>query len=411
MLTTRLRKPLLLSSLLPLGLAAAALALTPAAPPRLDVASSSGSQLVRGVAVDGQGVVTLVWTQLSANGNERTVVMRRFSKTDAPLGPDVVLDGPGSSAAGVAANQRGDYAVVWLRARPDIGMDVVVRKAGPGLAPVEAVANGPAAYYRSSASVAIDQNGDFVAVWSAATPAGERVFGQRFNPDGSKRGPELNAATNLTGSQFSPSVAMNPKTGEFVVVWAASRTDRPSGLGIFGQRFGFLTGRQGKEFQVNTLPLGRVIIPRVKRAESGSFVVIWTSRRGEIASDIHGQRFDPQGRRLGNELVIAEGGASLPESSARLAMAPKGIFVVVWASALKDGVPSLEGAPVLMARSYFRDGTPLGDAQDISPLPGRMISPEVAFGWDGRFVLGATDTDANIVFDENGEAGFQRWAP
>jgi hypothetical protein len=406
--TLQLRRSLLLS-LLPLCLAAAALALAPAAPPRLDVASSPGSQIVRGVAVDGQGVVTLVWSQLTDGVG--TVAMRRFSKTDGPLGKDVVLDESGSSQVAVAANQRGDYAILWGRGRPDAGIDMVVRKAGPGLAPVEVVANGPAAYYRSAGSVAIDQNGDFVAVWSATTPAGERVFGQRFNPDGSKRGPEFNAATNLTGSQGSPSVAMNPKTGELVVVWTVSRMPGPAGRGIFGQRFGFLTGRQGKEFQVNTLPLGRVVVPQVKRAESGSFVVIWTSRKGEIASDTHGQRFDPQGRKAGSEMVVREGGASVPDGYARLAMAPKGNFVVVWGDALRDGLPSLEGAPALMARSYFRDGTPLGEARDVSPLPGRMISPEVAFGWDGRFVLGATDSSGAVLFDGNGEAGFQRFVP
>ena len=409
--TIRSRRPFLFALLLT-GLAAAAWALQPAGPPRLDVASSPGDQLVRGVAVDGQGVVTLVWSRLTAGGsaNERTTVMRRFSKTDEPLGPDVVLDGSASSPEGVVANQRGDCVVVWTRSRLGAGVDVVVRKAGPGLAPVEVVANGPAAYYRSSASVAIDQNGDFVAVWSADTPAGLRVFGQRFNPDGSKRGPEFNAATNLTGSQFQPSVAMNPKTGEFVVVWTVSRTPSPSGRGISGQRFGFLAGRQGGEFQVNTQPLGRVAVARVKRAETGNFVVIWTSRRGETASDTHGQRFDPQGRRLGSEFVIAEGGASLPDSSARLAMAPKGNFVVVWGTAMKDGHPALEGDPVVMARSYFRDGTPLGEARDVSPLPGRATAPEVAFGWDGRFVLGVTDSPG-FLFEEDGKVDFQRWLP
>jgi hypothetical protein len=64
-----------------------------------------------------------------------------------------------------------------------------------------------------------------------------------------------------------------------------------------------------------------------------------------------------------------------------------------------------------MARSYFRDGTPLGDARDISPLPDRMISPEVAFGWDGRFVLGATDSAGDVSFNGDGEAAFQRWLP
>src|SRR5262249_774933 len=108
---------------------------------------------------------------------------------------------------------------------------------------------------KGGADVAVDRNGNFVVVWVADTPAGFRVFGQRYNADGTTRGPEFSAATSNTGIHTLPSVAMNPKTGEFVVVWEVrAATEDGVGLGVYGQRFGFTTGRQGSEFAIFVPP-------------------------------------------------------------------------------------------------------------------------------------------------------------
>ncbi|MFL6196780.1 MAG: hypothetical protein ACJ75H_21530 [Thermoanaerobaculia bacterium] len=401
----QLRRPAqILPALLSLLLAVpgAAAAQTPLGPARLDVATSPDNQLVRGVALDGQGVITLVWAQLSPGGAAgATVVGRRFGADDQPLGKDIVFEATPSFVGGVAANQSGRYVVSWTRNRRGArGRDVVVRTAGPGVKTRTLVANGPEALPRGAGKVAIDRAGNFVVVWPAETRAGTRVFGQRFNANGSKRGPEFNVSTfpGDQGEQGVSSVAMNPLTGEFVVVWAGYTED---GIpeGIFGQRFGFFTGRQGGSFQVSVTALQQQVAVNVGRANDGSFVVVWSQRRtGEPVTDVFAQRFDLDANWLGSEIRVAEA-SPITDGYARMAMDPEGNFIVAW----DDGF-----AP-LYARLFHKDGTPAGPIREIAPLPHQMGSPEVAFGWNGTFVLAATDFIGHTP-DEEWEAAYQRFA-
>jgi hypothetical protein len=392
---TKHRSPARFLLSLMLLVAATASAQTPLSPPRLDVASSPDNQLVRGVAVDGQGVITLVWAQISP-GLGSTVVGRRFGADDQPLGKDIVFESSESFVGGVAANQGGRYVVSWTRnRRGGGGRDVVVRTAGPGGKTRTLVANGPAALPRGGGKVAIDRAGNFVVVWPAETPAGTRVFGQRFNADGTKRGPEFNVST-FPGDQGVSSVAMNPLTGEFVVVWL-NYTEDGIPEGIFGQRFGFFTGRQGGVFQVSITPLQQQVVVNVRRANDGSFVAVWSQRRaGESATDVFARRFDNDANGQG-EIVVAEA-SPVTDGYARMAMDPEGNFIVAW----DDGF-----AP-LFTRLYHKDGTPAGPIREIAPLPDRMGAPELAFGWNGTFVLAATDFYGHTA-DEEWEAGFQRF--
>jgi hypothetical protein len=242
-----------------------------------------------------------------------------------------------------------------------------------------------------------------VIVWTVSTPDGSRVFGQRYNRDGTTRGPEFNAATNLMGGQAVAGVAMNQQTGEFVVVWISRNADF-SVRGIFGQRFGFTTGRQGSEFQVNTTEIGEAfqLVADLGRAEDGSFVVAWSRRRtGELMTDVFGQRFNNAGERLGGEIVIADD-TPVTDGFVRLAVAPQGQFVTAWD----------DGAPPLFVRLYRKNGTPAGPARELvdgtSPFPG---APELAFGWNNTFVLGWTDfIGIHDPDDDIWEVNYQRFS-
>jgi hypothetical protein len=126
------RKLLVLASLL--AGAGTALAQTPAALPQLDVATSNGIQLLKSVAVDGQGNgnVTLLWSDLfSGGGSSNRARGRRFSASDVPLGPDIVFDKNPSTAQEVAANQRGDSIAIWNRS----ATEGVLRRVSPVLRP------------------------------------------------------------------------------------------------------------------------------------------------------------------------------------------------------------------------------------------------------------------------------------
>lgn len=362
-------------------LASGAAAQTPVRPAQFIIQPNAPSQYLDAVAMDGAGNLTFLWTSL---GTSISVVTRRFSSTDTPQGPAVRLEDPSRfNAYGgtVVANQRGDVLMTWSRS-PVSGSgpaESFLRRTSPVLPTLTLTLKAPG-------NVAVDRAGNFIVVWIAATPSGSRIFGQRYNADGTTRGPEFNAATSNTGNHTSPSVAMNPKSGEFVVVWEVRDADG-NGLGVYGQRFGFTSGRQGGEFAVFVPPVSQrpdlitPFAPRVSRASNGRFVVIW---RGVSTGgvDVLGQRYNSAGQRLGAQLLIAR--EYIPDSHPQVAMSPQGDFVVAWDD---------QGTSPAWFRQFHSDGTPAGPVIEQPPMGTAFYhgSGRVAYGWNGTFVYGWTN--------------------
>jgi hypothetical protein len=361
-----------------------ALAQTPIRPPQFVVPVSTDSLFLSGVALDGAGNLTASWTRIFAS--TETPYGRRFASSDVPLGAPFRLDAPRfkGTAGPVVANERGDVIMTWSRTSGQSGG--VLRRTSPVLRTLTL-------QFPSIADVAIDRNGNFVVLWNASTPAGFRVFGQRYNADGSKRGPEFNAATSTTGSHLRPSVAMNPDTGEFVAVWEV-RDAEGNVLGIFGQRFGFLTGRQGSEFAVyvpaaaDRPNLIQTFAPNVARAANGSFAVVWKALPG---FDILGQRYNAAGEPVGAQLRIAED-SFISDGSPQIAMSKQGDFVVSWDDS---------GTSPLWFQLFHRDGTPAGPVLAHEPVGFPYFgAARLAFGFNGTFVLGWTN------FSDEGDFGW-----
>jgi len=374
-------------------LASAVLAQTPAGPPQIDVATTGGLQMLESVAVDGLGNVTLLWEEA------RTIRRygRRFSGTDAPLGQDFLVTKRVSFHNRAAANERGDTVMIWNEPTPGgSAVDrVQVRRFHPGQPPLEVTVNRSRnAVLRIADDVDVDRQGRFVAVWTEVSGnSGGRLRAQRFNADGTRSGEEITIAG--PGIQVDSRVAMNPATGDFVLVWVSS-TSRQSPRTL-GQRFSFAGGPQGGVFQVNTTtPANFGTEPDVGRAEDGSFVVVWhrAGRRLE-AKDILIQRFDAEGKRRGGETFIAR----IPffGSLASLAVAPEGPFLIAWTDQLKG--------PIHL-RLFRADGT-LASQQEIAPTAA-PTSPQLAFGWDDTFVLGWTDLLGHLG-DRSWEINYQRF--
>ncbi|HEY9422677.1 MAG TPA: hypothetical protein VIW92_14770 [Thermoanaerobaculia bacterium] len=368
--------------ILTLLLAGGAAAQTPDGPARLIVPLSEDNPGLDDVAMDGAGNMTFLWTKLSLEGNlfKEQAFTRRFSADGTPLGGAVQLASASVESRGgsVAANQRGDYVVTWSRLNPG-GTKHFLRWRSPlrGTTFVRSI--------KGLADVAIDNNGNFVAVWTAPTPDGTRVFGQRYRANGTTQGPEFNAATLKTGNHGSPSVAMNPNTGEFVVVWEV-RNDERSLESVRGQRFGFFTGRQGSEFVVYTQPAGEptlsfnIYSPQVARAANGSFVVAWRTVSDGV--DVLAQRYNTEGVPLGGRIVIAED-AGITDGIVRIAMAPNGRFVVSWDD---------RGTSPQWLRLFRPNGTPFGPVLVEPPFEAPYNgNGRVAFGKNDSFVLGWTN--------------------
>jgi len=384
-------------------LAQGASAQTPARTARFIVPpSTTQSYSLDDVAMDGAGNVTFLWSNLFSSGGLREEVFtRRFSKADVPVSAVVRLENPRFRANGgtVVANQRGDVVMTWSRSLPSGPTQYVLRRTSPVLRPLTLRLKG-------AGDIAVDNDGNFVAVWVAPTPGGSRVFGQRYNPNGTTRGPEFNAATSTTGNHISPSVAMNPNTGEFVVVWEV-RSEDGTGVGIFGQRFGFLTGRQGREFAVfgpgeSEHPTAlQSYSPQVSRAALGGFMVVWKKPKpGSFTLDFVGRRSNNAGDNVAFEILFAAN-EGIPDGRPQVSMSPAGDFVVAWDD---------QGTSPQWFRLYRRNGSPAGPVISQPGLGGARFfgSGKVSYGSNGTFVYGWTN------YHDEGDVGntisYQRFA-
>jgi hypothetical protein len=361
-------------------LASGAAAQTPVRPAQFIVQPNTPSRFLNGVAMDGSGNVTFLWTNI---GSSISVFTRRFSAADTAQGPAVQLDSSSFDAIGiaVAANQRGDVLTAWSRSSAPGSAQYFLRRTSPVLPTLNLTLKGVA-------DVAVDRNGNFIVVWVASTPSGLQVFGQRYNADGTTRGPEFNAATSNTGNHTSPSVAMNPKSGEFVVVWEVRDADG-NGLGVYGQRFGFTSGRQGGEFPIFVPPASQrpdlitPFAPQVARASNGRFVVVWRGvGTGLNPVNVLAQRYNSAGEKLGAQLLIAS--EYITDSRPQVAMAPQGDFVVAWDD---------QGTSPAWFRQFHSDGTPAGPVIEQPPMGTAFYhgTGRVAYGWNGTFVYGWTN--------------------
>jgi hypothetical protein len=308
-----------------------------------------------------------------------------------PVGPEFRVNTyttNNQGLASVAADGDGDFVVTWTSGPGQDGSSYGIfgqRYDGSG-AP-----QGPefrvntyttSSQYRSFA--AADSSGRFVVVWesTAQDGAGRGVFGQRYDASGIAQGPEFRANTYTTGDQFGPILAAASPSGNFIVVWHSNGQDG-SGFGVFGQRYDASGIAQGSEFRVNTYTTGNQFYPSVAADSSNAFVISWSS----IGQDgggygIFGQRYDGAGSPLGPEFRINTYTTGSQSVSA-LASDPSGNFVVVWASAARDGQDY-----GIFGQRYASSGAPLGPEFLVnSYTTDTQFIPAIAADAAGNFVV------------------------
>ena len=92
----------------------------------------------------------------------------------------------------------------------------------------------------------MDRAGNFVVVWTSLNGqdgSSTGVFGQRFNSDAEKVGPEFPVNTFTASEQGDASIALEPDGG-FLVAWKSFGQDG-SDFGVFGQSFDRTGARRG----------------------------------------------------------------------------------------------------------------------------------------------------------------------
>jgi hypothetical protein len=271
-------------------------------------------------------------------------------------------------------------------------------------------------------STAVDPNGGFVSVWTAALPYGtdtsyESIQGQRHDSGGNALGSQFQVNSSASGPQYSARVG-KAADGSFVAIWIdetlAEEFDTQT---VAGRRFD-AAGSPVALQQLIRDPLLFAGYPAIAVGSGGDYVAFWneyvssdpvTPGAAPITLGLRGQRFDSSGNPLGSLIETDEFG--LGGTPVSVAMDAAGNFVVIWSNA------------GLMGQRYTAGGSPSGgsfliaaDGTGPPGCPDCVIGPSgVAMGSDGSFVVAwestvsaGTDSDGTSIqarrYDAAGDA-------
>ncbi|MGE5609876.1 MAG: SdrD B-like domain-containing protein, partial [Bacillota bacterium] len=232
-------------------------------------------------------------------------------------------------------------------------------------------------------TVAMDQDGDYVAIWLSASESLDQqtsILAQRFSADGQRQGEILNIASTSTFEPGTVRVAMDA-VGDFVVAWSQSRSGQDAS-NIYARRYNASGLPQGAAIHVNQSALHCGSSPAVAMDDAGDFVVGWADS-GFGYGDVRARSYGADGLPKGNEFLVgqAEGPISLSMDSAGDCA-----FAWTWSTASPTGYGINFG---LTARRYRADGSLMGpDVQFTSSRPNSgILAPQIAMNNSGAFAV------------------------
>jgi hypothetical protein len=234
---------------------------------------------------------------------------------------------------------------------------------------------------QTTPAVASTPEGSSVVVWLGQDPGGNgnhRLFGQRFDVTGNRRGEELRISS---GNADRPDVATIPDGG-FVAAWIAQ--------GVRVRFYGPDGSPKGEEVPAS-LPAQAAADTGVAVNAAGEAMVVWTTGAlpSQIPTQILARRFNAQGQALAEPFVVRSGTNLTSSEVISVAAAPDGSFLAAWSEF------GLGAGDAVWARRF----DPVTSAW---AEPFRLTSPDVAyhFGFslafrpDGSFLLIWTKADA-----------------
>jgi hypothetical protein len=342
----------------------------------------------------------------------------------------------------VALDPNGDFVVVW-KSNHTGSRGIYGQRFDAEGEPVgnEFKINTTSVNYRSyGPDVAMDNNGNFVVVWTGYRSSEEHIIARRYDSNGLPMTGEFVVSTDkyadISNGHLDKAIAMNA-SGAFVIVWSAWHgiDDHNGTWGIYYRLYDASAVPLTDEFRINQIFHG--YRPDVAIDESGDFVVVWqrvgdknnlpygryvamrrynsdgTPKTGEIwiteeydwnnkisiggnpsgdyvvsygwgnwqDPNIHAQLFDSNGIAQGDIFMVNEDSDS-SHSKPSASMFDDGQFIIAWNS------PTAWDLGDISLRRYNKDANPIGDQTVFNTyLPSRQRYPDTAVNSKGTYVV------------------------
>ena len=384
-------KPILCAlavSLLPASLATAQTPVGAAFP----IGSYPSNQWAPRLAMEPDGDFVVVWMSGLQDGSLDGVFGQRFAASGTPVSPVFQVNTYTTDDQGfpdVAAGPDGDFVVAWMRVADGYGVSVHARRfdtSGTAIGDEFQVSTGTAITYYAGPRVGRAPDGSFIVSWDGGDDYGIGYIARRYDASGDPVGGEFALNPTTSGAEYNGDLAVEDN-GNFVAVWESYAPN-----GIFGQRYDAAGGRLGGEFRVNANTLTLQHWPRVSVAPGGAFVVAWTGVGEGNQLDVFARRFDSAGNALGNDLLVntPKAGSDVPH---QITHDGQGNFVVTWTSHLGPGSDSRSLGQLFDATGGRRGSVfPVSASPGFQVTPSIASDPDGNFlvAWAGLVPSGGT---------------------
>ena len=223
---------------------------------------------------------------------------------------DAVRISDRGSNASVAELENGNLAVIWQQTEKGWPYtDVVGAIIDTDGNRIQTISNitGETVDWQNDPSVAALKNGGFVVTWEIDVNTDSLVEIDRdvqfriFSANGTAVTSVKTVSPETDGSQYTPDVA-TLDDGNFVIVWGSERGANASLENIYGRIFTPSGSAVTDRFEVDSFPTSSAdqVFPSVAATQDGGFYVAW----GSHTSQLYGQRFDEDGKMVGNYTVL-----------------------------------------------------------------------------------------------------------
>ncbi len=261
------------------------------------------------VAANEAGNTVVIW-QGRGREDKYGIFMQRFNAAGAPQGGEQLINetiGGKQRDPSVAMAADGSFVVSWSGPNGVDPAGVFARRFSADGTPLsgEELVNTTTVGDQGESDVAVNSGGNYVITWSSRRQNSARdwdVFSQRFDSAGARQGDEFHVNTTTAANQQGASVAMQDD-GSFMIVWSSFGQDGDSWT-VVAQLFDATGTAVGSEFIVNTGTTGHQRHAQVAGSR-GKYLVTWQSGVGDGSGwEVMAQEYDTNGNRVGSEQAV-----------------------------------------------------------------------------------------------------------
>ena len=371
---------------------------------------TTSTQIYSKVAGLDDGGFVILWQSRGVDGFNDTIVGQRYDAAGQPVDGEFIV--PESSFSNetepsIALRDDGALIAVWEADGNRIEQKIITDFA-TDVRPIdvfddEQVSSG--ATSKDIPEVAALGDGGHIVVWSSINQAPDGsnwgVFAQRYDANGDKVAGEFLVNTTTASTQIYASVAGitgGAEDGGFIVAWHGNGPG--DGAGIFAQLFDPDGNKVGGELLVNETTTGSQYEPTVTALAEGKFAVTWTDNGTDGSSEgVFLRLFNADGSPQDGEIQVNQTTTDRQRtdgfSAETITTLDDGGFVVSWAS--YDGSDVDQRYDAYM-RVFNADGTArtpefqVNSAATSTDNDQRHVSVGALVGTDAGFVVTWSDS-------------------